>query len=624
MNETVLGISAFYHDSAAALVREGEVLSAAQEERFTRIKHDKSFPVNAIRYCLESTDTDINDLNAIVFYEKPILKFERLIESYYIHSPEGLSSFIPAITSWIKEKSFIKKNIITGLREIDDIESLKIRKKLLFSEHHLSHAASAFYPSPYNDAAILTMDGVGEWATVSISSGKDNKITMLKELKYPHSPGLLYSAFTYYLGFRVNSGEYKLMGLSPYGNAESKRLKVYKQKIYDYLVDLKADGSFFLNQEYFNYSTGLSMIHNKKWEQLFGLSKREPETEITLEHCDMALAIQQVLEDIVIKLAQTSKNLTGCSNLCMAGGVALNCVANSKIINENIFKNVWVQPASGDAGGALGAAFAVYYMYYGNERKVSTDYDAMRGSFLGPQYSPSEVEVSLIKYKPVYQSYENLDELSNTVAELIAKGNIIGWYQGKMEWGPRALGNRSIIADPRNPEMQKRLNLNIKYRESFRPFAPSVLLEDLSQWFKTNIPSPYMLFVSEVNDKIKVQVPYDYYDLPMKDRLYFLRSAVPAITHIDYSARIQTVDKNTNPLYWKLLNAFKKETGCGMVINTSFNVRGEPIVCTPEDAYRCFMNTEIDYLVVDRFMFDKKLQPVWKDKMSYKYDTILD
>lgn len=612
----ILGISAFYHDSAACLIHNGKIVAAAQEERFSRKKHDESFPVQATRYCLEYAGLSIDELDAIVFYDKPFLKFERLLETYLSFAPKGLRSFIVAIPVWLKEKMFLKKLIYDELGKVGDY--VKNDVTLLFPEHHLSHAASAFYPSKYDEAAILTIDGVGEWATASISHGKGKDITMLKELQFPHSLGLLYSAFTYFLGFKVNSGEYKLMGLAPYGNPESKLLEEYITKIKDELVDIREDGSIWLNQDYFSYATGLRMVNDKKWENLFGFPRREGEGELEQHEADLALAIQMVTEEIVIKMAAHAKELTGAKAICMAGGVALNCVANGKLQNEGIFDEVYIQPAAGDAGGAVGAALAAQYIYFENERTPESP-DAMQGAYLGPQYFPIDVERSLKKFKSVY-SHVRGKKLYAKVAEILDDGNVVGWFQGRMEFGPRALGGRSIIADPRRIDMQKKLNLKIKYRESFRPFAPSVLAEEVSTYFDMDSDSPYMLLVQPVNEELRKELPNKYNEMPLREKLAVNRSDFPAITHIDFSARIQTVHKKTNPEYWKLISAFKEKTGCGMVVNTSFNVRGEPIVNTPEDAYRCFMNTEMDYLVIGEYVFAKDDQPEWTEKIIFEKD----
>jgi len=619
----ILGISAFYHDSAAALIQDGKIVAAAQEERFTRKKHDAAFPVNAVKYCLEFSGLKLNDLDAVVFYDKPLLKFERLIETYYSFAPQGVRSFITAMPVWMKEKLFLKREIRNQLSEIEEVDFNKV--KLLFPEHHLSHAASTYYPSPYEEAAILTVDGVGEWATASICHGKGKDITILKELKFPNSLGLLYSAFTYFLGFRVNSGEYKLMGLAPYGNAGSDNVKKFKKIITEQLITVFDDGSIHLNQQYFNYAVGLTMTNNNAFEKLFGIKRRLPETELEQVHCDMGLAIQLVTEEIMVKMAAEAKRLTGSDSLCLSGGVALNCVANGKIINEKIFKNVFIQPASGDAGGALGAALAAYHIFYSRERAVdSTKMDALSGSYLGPYYSEKEITQTLKKYDAVAVKYNSTTALADKVAGYLNNEKAIGWVQGRMEFGPRALGARSVIGDARSPEMQKKLNLKVKFRESFRPFAPSVLAEKASEYFNTNHASPYMLEVQNIADAIKKPLPDNYAQLSIRDKLYFQRSTLPAITHVDYSARIQTVHKETNPVYWELLNSFYKLTGCPVIVNTSFNVRGEPIVCTPEDAYRCFMRTNLDVLVLDNFVLLKEEQPQWKETDNWKEEFTLD
>jgi carbamoyltransferase len=599
----ILGISAFYHDSAAAILIDGELIAAAQEERFTRIKHDSGFPAHAIKYVLEEADMDYDELTAVVFYEKPLLKFERLLETYHGFAPKGLISFLSAIPLWIKEKLFIRKLLKEKLLQFG---TAKI--PLLFPEHHLSHAASAFYPSPFEEAAILTIDGVGEWATLTISYGSSGDIRVLKELHFPHSVGLLYSAFTYYLGFKVNSGEYKLMGLAPYGNPDSIQTKTFKEKILAELVDIREDGSILLNMNYFDFATRLTMTNNKKWEFLFGIPRRKPESAISQEHMDLALAIQHVTEFIVIALARTAQKITLSKNLVLAGGVALNCVANSKLLNAGIFDHIWVQPAAGDAGGAVGAAFAAFHIRYKQERKVLNLSDAMNYSYLGPQYSDKDIFRAINKYEAKYEYYKNFDDLTLVVSQKIADGNVIGWFQDRMEFGPRALGNRSILGDPRNPEIQKVLNLKIKFREGFRPFAPSILIEDLSNYYVTNVSSPYMLFIGSLKDELRNSEPENYADLNLYERLYHIRSGIPAVTHIDYSARIQTVSKEANPKFWKLITDFKKITGCGILVNTSFNVRGEPIVCAPQDAYIDFMRTNMDYLVLGNYFFDKKEQ----------------
>jgi carbamoyltransferase len=618
----ILGISAYYHDSAAAIIDNGEIIAAAQEERFTRKKHDPSFPSNAVKFCLDYAGTKIQDLDAIAFYDKPLLKFERLLETYYAFVPKGLSSFITAIPVWLKEKMFLKRLLYEELAKLETFEKRKIR--LLFPEHHLSHAASAYYPSAFNEAAILTIDGVGEWATASICHGTGKDLKIIKEMKFPHSLGLLYSAFTYFLGFKVNSGEYKLMGLAPYGVVGSSEVARYVKLIKDVLVDIKEDGSIWLNQEYFNYATGLTMVQESKWEKLFGFKTRKPEAELQLHHCNLGLAIQEVTEEIILKLAAEAKRLTHSENLCLAGGVALNCVANGKLYNAGIFQKVFIQPAAGDAGGALGATLATYHIYFGQERKATLSLDAMKGSYLGPAFGESEVLQVARKYGAKYRRFDNQSDLLKEVANVLAAGNVVGWMQGRMEFGPRALGGRSILGDPRNEEMQKKLNVKIKYRESFRPFAPSVLAEDCAEYFEHDTISPYMLLVQPVVKKRRRPLPEGYQQYSLKDKLYHLRSDMPAITHIDFSARIQTVHKETNPAYYGLVQEFKKLTGYGVIVNTSFNVRGEPIICTPEDAYRCFMRTEMDYLAIENFLFSKKEQPEWKEKDNWKEEFTLD
>lgn len=620
----ILGISAYYHDSAAALVVDGDIIAAAQEERFTRIKHTPDFPINSIKYCLEEAGLTIDELDAVVFYDKPLLKFERLIQTYYSFAPKGLVSFLKAIPVWLNEKMFLKRNIYNGLAEIENYDKKKL--KLLFTEHHLSHAASAYYPSNYDNSAILTIDGVGEWTTTSIGLGQGNQIKLLKEMHFPHSVGLLYSAFTYYLGFTVNSGEYKLMGLAPYGNPNSEQTNRFIEKIKSEIVDIKSDGSIWLNQKYFNYATGLRMANDTKWAELFGFPRREGEAELKQEHCNLALAIQTVTEEIVIKMAKEAKRLTNSDNLCLAGGVALNCVANGKLLKEGIFKNIYIQPAAGDAGGALGAALAVDYMYFDTKRETSNNstLDNMKGAYLGPEYSDKEIELNNKKTKAVYTKYEDFSELTELVAEKLSNGNVVGWFQGRMEFGPRALGNRSILGDARNPEMQKKLNLKIKYREGFRPFAPSVLAEDCNEYFDLKTDSPYMLLVSQVQKNRLKELPENYNEMPLWDRLYFTRSDIQSVTHLDFSARIQTVHKDTNPRYWELINAFKSLTGYGVIVNTSFNVRGEPIVCTPNDAYRCFMATEMDYLVIGNYVYTKTEQIDWQNREKWQTKFKMD
>lgn len=618
----VLGISAFYHDSAAALVIGGRIIAAAQEERFTRDKHTPDFPVQAVKYCLEEAGLEIDDLDAIVFYDKPLLKFERLLQTYYSFSPKGLVSFLKAIPVWINEKMFLKKMIHDGLKEVGIYDKKNV--KMLFPEHHLSHAASAFYPSSFPESAILTIDGVGEWCTASIGLGKGEKIELLREMEFPHSVGLLYSAFTYYLGFTVNSGEYKLMGLAPYGNEHADQTREFIKKIKSELVDIKEDGSIWLNQKYFNYATGLRMVHDRKWKELFGVARREGESELEQVHCNLAIAIQKVTEEIVILMAKEAKRQTNSDYLCMAGGVALNCVANGKLLEENIFKEIYIQAASGDAGGALGAALAVSHMYFEEERVIDYKYDQMNGTYLGPDYSEKEIQSMNKRTNASYKKYDDFGDLTKFAASKLAEGNVVGWFQGRMEFGPRALGNRSILGDARNPEMQKKLNLKIKYREGFRPFAPSVLAEDAREYFDLQADSPYMLVVAPVKESRRLKLPDNYNDLPLWERLYHERSDLQSITHLDFSARVQSVYKETNPRYHALIQEFKNQTSYGLVVNTSFNVRGEPIVCTPYDAFRCFMSTEMDYLVVGDFVYTKTEQEDWENKEKWMVKFKMD
>ena len=613
----ILGISAFYHDSAAALLKDGEIIAAAHEERFTRIKHDPDFPKKAVEYCLKEAGIKLADVEALVFYDKPLLKFERLLETYYAFAPRGVRSFLMSMPVWLKEKMFLKKLIRDELKTLGDYDRNKL--KLLFPDHHLSHAASAYYASPYEDAAILTIDGVGEWATASIAHGQGKDITVLKELHFPHSVGLLYSAFTYFLGFKVNSGEYKLMGLAPYGDPTSPDINRYVNIIKTSICQVYDDGSLWLNQDVFDYATGLYMVKDDAWEKLFGFPVRKAETSLEQYHCNLGLAIQRVTEEIVLKMAQEAKRLTGSPNITLAGGVALNCVANGKLLKSGIFENMFIQPAAGDAGGALGAAYAAYHIYYGQERiDLQGRMDAMKGSYLGPEASNFEIEETAKRFNAVYTYYDDFERLAEDTAKILADGNVVGWHQGRMEWGPRALGNRSIIADARNPEMQKRLNLKIKYREGFRPFAPSVLAEDETEYFDVATPSPYMLLIADVVEKRRNALPPNYHAQSFKDKLYFLRSDLPSITHLDYSARLQTVHKEINPRYYGLIAAFKRLTGYGVIVNTSFNVRGEPVVCTPEDSYRCFMRTEMDVLVVGNFLFEKAKQPKFEESDEWK------
>lgn len=617
--EIILGISAYYHDSAAALLIDGDIFAAAHEERFTRKKQDSSFPINACRFVLDYAGITLDDVTAVAFYDKPYIKFERLLETYHAFAPKGLKSFNSAIPVWIKEKLFMKDMLREELAKLGG----RI-PKLYFPEHHLSHAASAFYPSPFEDAAILTLDGVGEWGTLTICHGKGNKIKVLKELDFPHSIGLFYTAFTYYCGFKVNSGEYKLMGLAPYGNKHAEETKEIKRKILENMIDLREDGSFLLNMDYFDYATGLSMTNDAKWEKLFGFPRRKSESELNQHYMNMAFAIQEITEEMVLKLAETAKELTKSENIVLAGGVALNCVANGKLLRTKMFKGLWVQPASGDAGGSLGAALAVHYISFGHERTNIEKRDSMKGAYLGPEFSDRDIENVARRYDAKYKKFNDFSELCDKTADLLNNDTVIGWFQGRMEFGPRALGNRSILGDPRCPEMQKKLNLKIKYREGFRPFAPSVLEEDISTFFDIDTISPYMLMVAPVLESRRTKLPEKYEELPLYERLYFLRSDVPSITHIDFSARIQSVSRETNPKYWQLINTFKQKTGYGIVVNTSFNVRGEPIVCSPDDAYRCFMRTEMDYLVMGNYLFDKKEQPNWDKADNWKEEFKLD
>tara|TARA_Y100001978_G_scaffold203522_1_gene230538 strand:+ start:677 stop:2530 length:1854 start_codon:yes stop_codon:yes gene_type:complete len=615
MKKYILGISCFYHDSAAALLKDGEVVAAAQEERFTRKKHDSNFPFKSIQFCLNSQGIKVSELLEIVYYEKPLLTFERLLETYLQIAPRGFRSFISAMQVWLKEKLFIKSEIKKNLQKIDK-DYLKEKSKinnLLFSEHHLSHAAAAFYPSPFDEAVILCMDGVGEWATTSAWIGKGNKIKPLWEINFPHSVGLLYSAFTYYCGFKVNSGEYKLMGLAPYGEPK------YAEKIKSNLIDIKPDGTFRLNMRYFKYHRGFRMT-SSKFHKLFGSPPRKSESELSQFHMDLASSIQVVTEEILLKLAKTLKNETGLDNICMAGGVALNCVANGKLLKEKIFKNIWVQPASGDAGSALGAALIGWYEKNGKERNVNIN-DSMKGTYLGPAFNNQEIIKYLKSINAKFYIKED-DILFDYLAAQIDKGKVIGWFNGAMEFGPRALGARSIIGDPRNREMQSIMNLKIKYRESFRPFAPSVLEEDVSNQFEMTDKSPYMLIVSSVKKELCNEMTNYQKKLFGIDKLRISRSKLPAVTHVDYSARIQTVSKTTNPRYHRLISAFKERTGCPTIVNTSFNVRGEPIVCTPKDAYRCFMRTEMDILVLQNQILlkeeqiKKELDENWKEEFE--------
>ena len=595
--DAILGISAFYHDSAAALVVDGEVIAAAQEERFTRKKHDPSYPACAIDYVLSEAGLTLDKVGHVVFYDKPFLKFERLLETYVAYAPKGLKQFGMAMPVWLREKLFLKAQLTKNLKKL---EKEFDAERLLFGEHHFSHAASAFYPSPFEEAVVLTLDGVGEWATTTVSIGKGNKLEIVKEIHFPHSLGLLYSAFTYYTGFRVNSGEYKVMGLAPYGEPK------YKDLILDKLIDLKEDGSFRLDQSYFNYATGLTMT-NKKFSNLFGEPVRKPESDqLTQFHMDIAASVQAVTEEVVLKMTRSLAKEYCIPNLCLAGGVSLNCVANGKILRDKNFKEIWVQPAAGDAGGALGAALAVWHKEIDKPRKVNPT-DSMRGSYLGPSYSQEDIEKELINCDAKFEAVTEEEMLEQT-SQAIAEGKAVGWFQGRMEFGPRALGGRSILGDPRSETMQKTLNLRVKYRESFRPFAPSVLRQDVSEWFETDYDSPYMLLVDDVRKDKRIEMTKEEESLFGIDKLNIKRSSIPAVTHVDYSARIQTVHKNTNPKYHALITKFKEKTGCGVVINTSFNVRGEPIVCTPEDAFKCFMGTGIEMLAIGNCVLRKEQQ----------------
>ena len=580
-------------------MRDSEIVAAAQEERFTRKKHDSCFPKNSIRYCLQESKISPKQLDYIVFYDKPFLKFERILETYLAFAPKGFQSFVASLPVWIKDKLFQKSLITNALHEIWGKE-IDLTGRLLFSEHHLSHAASAFFPSPFKEAAVLTMDGVGEWTTTTFAVGSDNKLTVQKEIHFPHSLGLLYSAFTYYTGFKVNSGEYKVMGLAPYGEPK------YAKLIKDNLIDIKEDGSFSLDMSYFNYCTGLTMT-NQKFDRLFGGPPRKPESMLTQRDMDMAASIQMVVEEIIIKLARGIAKISGQKNLCLAGGVALNCVANGKLLRENIFDNIWIQPASGDAGGALGAVLGAYHIMLNQPRKISNTLDGMKGTYLGPQYSQRDIKEKLTQCGAVFSSHEN-DEVIELTAQALADGKAIGWHSGRMEFGPRALGGRSILADPRSPSMQKLLNLKVKYRESFRPFAPSVLREDVQEWFEMNRDSPYMLLVADVVKSERKPMTDEMNALFGIDKLNVPRSSIPAVTHVNYSARVHTVHKETNPVYHKLIKRFKELTGCPVLVNTSFNVRGEPIVCSPEDAFKCFMGTELDLLVIGNSLLYKAKQ----------------
>ena len=609
---SILGISAFYHDSAASILKNGKIIAAAQEERFTRKKHDASYPKNAIEFVLKYANLKLSEVDQVVFFEKPFLKFERILETYVAFAPKGYISFSKAMPIWIKEKLFQKNFLFNELKKHD--EKYNSDENIFFSDHHLSHAASAFFPSPFKEAVVLTADGVGEWATTTVAIGKDNQLEVKKEIHFPHSLGLLYSAFTYYAGFKVNSGEYKLMGLAPYGNP------IYEDKVKK-LIDIKDDGTFKLKQKYFNYATGLTMTSDH-FHNLFGQKPRNSKNErLTQFHMDVASSIQKVTEEIMIKLAKAIRNEYGINNLCLAGGVALNCVANGKILKEKIFDNIWIQPAAGDAGGSLGAALALWYIDQGNKRIINLN-DDMAGSYLGPEFSQDQIEYELKSIGAIYEvvNYRNLIEKTS---DYLSKEKAIGWFQGRMEFGPRALGGRSILGDPRSDKMQKNLNLKVKYRESFRPFAPSILKEDLSNWFDINVDSPYMLLVADIKLDKQIQMTNEQKKLFGIDKLNIKRSEIPAVTHVDYSARVQTVSKNTNNRYYDLILKFKEKTGCPILVNTSFNVRGEPIVNTPTDAFNCFMGTELDFLVIGNCVLDKTKQDL-KLKKDYTQEFELD
>jgi carbamoyltransferase len=616
MSTYILGISAYYHDSAACLVRDGEIVAAAQEERFSRKKHDPGFPIHAVRYCLKEGGVTLSDLEAIAFYDKPLVKFERLLETYLGFAPVGLRSFVAAMPVWLKEKLFLKKLLTNEIQMIPEDGAKVKAPPLLFGEHHESHAASAFYPSPYESAAILCMDGVGEWATTSAWLGEGSHITPLWEIPFPHSIGLLYTAFTYYTGFKVNSGEYKVMGLAPYGQPK------YVQQIYDHLLDLKPDGTFRLNMEYFDYCTGLTMT-NDKFADLFGAPPREPESKLTQRDMDLARSIQDVTEEVMLRLSRTLHKETGQKNLCLAGGVALNCVGNGRILREGPYDQMWIQPAAGDAGGALGAALSAWHQFLENPRSPSPECDTMQGSLLGPSFSDDEIEAYL---KSIDAPYERLseDDLFDRVADVLASEQVVGWFYGRMEFGPRALGARSIIGDARSPEMQSVMNLKIKFRESFRPFAPSVLRERVAEYFEMDADSPYMLLVAPVQEARRTPVTDAQKDLWGIDLLNVPKSDIPAVTHVDYSARVQTVHEDSNRPYYRLLKAFEAKTGYGVIVNTSFNVRGEPIVCTPEDAYRCFMRTGIDVLVLGNCVLEKSEQTPWAEDTNWQEEFALD
>ena len=625
----ILGISAYYHDAGVALIKDEKIIAAVQEERFTRKKQDDSFPKESIRYCLEEANITLDDIDFIAFYDKPFIKFERLLTTYFAEAPHGLQSFLLSIPVWLKDKLFLKETLAREFKSLfltlypdkeKEAKAFKKRvlKKFMFGEHHQSHAASAFYPSPFEEAAILTIDGVGEWSTTSLAYGKGNKIEFLKEINFPHSLGLLYSAFTYYTGFKVNSGEYKVMGLAPYGKP------VYVDLIKEHLIDIKEDGSFKLDMSYFNYTTGLTMT-NQKFADLFGEAPRKSEGTLTQREMDLAASIQAITEEVMIKLARHAKEVTGSENLCLAGGVALNCVGNGKLLREGIFNNLWIQPAAGDAGGALGGAYSVYYQELDHPRTVNPqEMDKMQGAYLGPKFSDEEIKNYLDEIDAVYEYVNDEDLLVDKVSDALATNKVVGWHYDRMEFGPRSLGHRSIIGDPRSQEMQSTMNLKIKYRESFRPFAPSVLAEKVNEWYELDTASPYMLLVAPVKKSKQIPMSKEQESLFGIEKLNIPRSDIPAVTHIDYSARIQTVHKETNLRYHKLISKFEEKTGCATIVNTSFNVRGEPIVCTPEDSYRCFMRTEMDVLVIDNYILHKEKQPNFEDKGNWQEEFELD
>lgn len=625
----ILGISAYYHDAGVALIKDEEIIAAVQEERFTRKKQDDGFPKESIKYCIEEAGIKLEDIDYIAFYDKPFIKFERLLETYLTEAPRGFQSFLLSVPVWLKDKLFLKETLSRELKELylelnpdRDSEAKEFKKliqdRFMFGEHHQSHAASAFYPSPFEDAAILTIDGVGEWSTTSISHGKGNKIEFLKEIHFPHSLGLLYSAFTYYTGFKVNSGEYKVMGLAPYGEPK------YVDLIKEHIIDIKDDGSFKLDMSYFNYTTGLTMT-SEKFHDLFGAPPREGEGTLTQREMDLAASIQKITEEVMIKLAYHAKEITGSKNLCLAGGVALNCVGNGELLREEIFDDIWIQPAAGDAGGALGGAYSVYYQELDNKRTIDpNEMDKMQGAYLGPKFDDDEIKSYLDSVGAVYSHIADEDELVDRVSGELASDKVVGWHYDRMEFGPRSLGHRSIIGDPRSQEMQSTMNLKIKYRESFRPFAPSVLAERVSEWYELDGISPYMLLVAPVKKSKQIKMSQEQEKLFGIEKLNIPRSEIPAVTHVDYSARIQTVHKETNPRYHKLISKFEEKTGCATIVNTSFNVRGEPIVCTPEDSYRCFMRTEMDTLVIDNYILHKKDQPNFEDKGNWREEFELD